>query len=90
MAKHAEGNEPSVGRSIAVPLAILGVITLVIGAVRMASGEDGTFVVLFAGVFFLVGAATRPSPARCWDSRTGSTPLRVALRSPCAFNGGST
>lgn len=56
MTQDARDSKGSIGRSIAVPLAIIGMITLVIGGVRMATGEDGTFIVVLAGIFFLVGA----------------------------------
>lgn len=64
MAKNARDDGASVGRSIAVPLVVFGVIALVIGAARMASGAGDAFVIALAGVCFLVGAVLAGRLAR--------------------------
>ena len=58
MARQEKSDPRSIGRSIAVPLAFFGLLAFVVGAVRMLSGEEQTFVLLLGGVFLLVGAVT--------------------------------
>lgn len=58
MARDTRDDPRSIGRSIAVPLAFFGLLAIVVGAVRMISGEDQSFVVLLGGVFLLAGAIT--------------------------------
>lgn len=54
----ARDDPRSVGRSVAAPLAVFGLVAFVVGAVRMVTGVDQSFVVLLGGVFLLAGAFT--------------------------------